>query len=280
MDTEDVQAQVEDLGVNIDDLESALQPVLKTALSTSASKLPLLDKAKLYVLATYAVESILFSALRLHGVDAKAHPIFKELARVKEYFNKVKKAETGPVKRSTAVDKEAAGRFIKAGLQGNEKYDRHRAERLQKEKAGAKRKLEEMSVGTHTRFDGAAKRIKAQEGGDEADVSEPAAAAETPKLDKKAEKRLRKAEKEMAKQAQQTPADSPAGEQVEEEDGEMEESAAAKATIRRTKSSKPPKSHSETFQALLEAPLPKAEEKEKGKKGKKKKKKSLPAGEE
>ncbi|EMC98038.1 hypothetical protein BAUCODRAFT_32044 [Baudoinia panamericana UAMH 10762] len=165
MDTADIEAQVEDLSSNIDDLEEALAPLLKTALSTSASKLPLLDKAKLYVHATYAIESILFSALRLNGVDAKSHPIFQELNRVKEYFAKIKTAETAGTKRSTTVDKVAAGRFIKQGLAGNEKYDRERAERVAREQAGAKRKFQELAggVGTHTRFDGAAKRLRAEE---------------------------------------------------------------------------------------------------------------------
>lgn len=60
MDTADLHPQVEALDDNIDDLEDALGPLLQTALSAHASKLPLLDKAKLYTLVTYAIESILF----------------------------------------------------------------------------------------------------------------------------------------------------------------------------------------------------------------------------
>ncbi|KAK1061985.1 hypothetical protein LTR74_010649 [Friedmanniomyces endolithicus] len=165
MESSDVLSLVEDMGSNIDDLEDALAPLLKTALSASTSKLPLLDKAKLYVLVTYAIESILFSALRLNGVDAKEHPVFQELNRVKEYFAKIKTAEAAGAKRSTVVNREAAGRIIKHGLAGNERYDRERAERGARERAGAKRKLEDISTGTHTRFDGAAKRIQAQEEG-------------------------------------------------------------------------------------------------------------------
>ncbi|KAK5679338.1 hypothetical protein LTS10_008153 [Elasticomyces elasticus] len=185
METSDVLSLVEDMSGNIDDLEEALAPILKTALSASTSKLPLLDKAKLYVLATYAIESILFSALRLNGVDAKAHPVFQELNRVKEYFAKIKTAENAGTKRSTVVNKEAAGRFIKQGLAGNDKYDRERSERLAREKAGAKRKLTDVGTGTHTRFDGAAKRIRSNEGGvavvraedlDDDDDPEPVAA--------------------------------------------------------------------------------------------------------
>lgn len=160
---ESILPQIEDLSGDVDDLESALQPILQAALSASTSKLPLLDKAKLYVLATYAIESILFSYLRLSGVDAKNHPIFQELTRVKEYFNKIKGVEAVASGPSAKIDAGAAGRFIKAGLSGNAKYDADRRDRQAREKAGAKRKLEEMSIGKHTRFDGVAKRIKALE---------------------------------------------------------------------------------------------------------------------
>ncbi|KXT04758.1 hypothetical protein AC578_9712 [Pseudocercospora eumusae] len=160
---ESILPQIEDLTGDVDDLESALQPIIQSALSASTSKLPLLDKAKLYVLATYAIESILFSYLRLNGVDAKSHSIFQELSRVKEYFNKIKNVEAVASGPSARLDTDAAGRFIKAGLSGNAKYDADRKERQERERAGAKRKLEEISVGKHTRFDGIAKRIKAQE---------------------------------------------------------------------------------------------------------------------
>lgn len=51
---------LETLDDNIDDVEEALSPLLKVALSDTAGRLPLLDKAQLYVLVTYAVESVLF----------------------------------------------------------------------------------------------------------------------------------------------------------------------------------------------------------------------------
>lgn len=54
--------------------------------------------------------------LRLHGVNAKEHPVFRELTRVKQYFAKIKALETEPEQRTMTLDKEAAGRFIKHGL--------------------------------------------------------------------------------------------------------------------------------------------------------------------
>merc|ERR1712225_67999 len=145
MDSTKVMSLLETLDDEIDDLEESLQPLLKTALSDSASKLPLLDKAKLYVLVTYAIESMLFSYLRLNGVKAREHPVFKELTRVKQYFDKIKAIET-PVERTMAVDKAAAARFIKAGLSGNEKYDLARAEQIAKERAKAHIKFGNQSM--------------------------------------------------------------------------------------------------------------------------------------
>ena len=61
----DLNPLIEQLDENIDDLEEALAPLLKTALSDTAAKLPLLDSAKLYVLSTYAIESLIFCKTRL-----------------------------------------------------------------------------------------------------------------------------------------------------------------------------------------------------------------------
>ncbi|CZT20522.1 uncharacterized protein RCC_06382 [Ramularia collo-cygni] len=144
---ESIQPQIVDLQESLANLEASLSPILTAGpLSTATSTLPLLDKAKLYVLATYALESILFSYLRLNGVDAKEHDVFKELARVKEYFSKISGAEgRGKGAAQPRLDKGAASRFVKAGLAGNGK-------------------LEDMEgKGKHTRFEAAGKRFREAE---------------------------------------------------------------------------------------------------------------------
>jgi exosome complex protein LRP1 len=186
MDSSKVLSLLETLDDEIDDLEEALSPLLKAALSETSSKLPLLDKAKLYVLVTYAIESMLFcesssskvvcclmyslAYLRLNGVKAREHPVFIELTRVKQYFDKIKAAETPVAERNMAVDKAAAVRFIKAGLvsqhsihgileiptrtttntfqSGNDKYDLERAEQQAKERAKAHIRFEQESKET------------------------------------------------------------------------------------------------------------------------------------
>ena len=91
-------------------------------------------------------------------MDAKQHPVFRELTRVKQYFEKIKALETEPEERPMTLDKGAAGRFIKHGLvsidllyciewrltkfsqAGNDKYDLERAEKQAKERARAQLK--------------------------------------------------------------------------------------------------------------------------------------------
>ncbi|OQE78471.1 hypothetical protein PENNAL_c0056G06278 [Penicillium nalgiovense] len=142
MDPTDLLPLLEQLDDNVDDLEGVLEPLLAGTLVKSSSKLPVMDKAKLHVLITYTLESLIFSYLRLHGVDAKQHPVFRELTRVKQYFEKIRALETEPEERSMTLDKAAASRFIKHGLSGNDKYDLERAEKQAKERARAQFKAD------------------------------------------------------------------------------------------------------------------------------------------
>jgi hypothetical protein len=55
--------------------------------------------------------------LRLHGIKAREHPVFTELTRVKQYFDKIKMIET-PATRTMTIDKAATKRFLEPGLVG------------------------------------------------------------------------------------------------------------------------------------------------------------------
>jgi exosome complex protein LRP1 len=123
-ESDKLQVPLSALKDSITDLTQALQPLTTTPTSQLSSSLPLLDKAKLNVLAAYAISSLLFSALRLQGTDAKSHPVFTELNRTRQYFEKIKVTEMGPQQPKMRVDKEAVGRFVKAGLAGNERRER------------------------------------------------------------------------------------------------------------------------------------------------------------
>ncbi|KAF7541850.1 hypothetical protein G7054_g360 [Neopestalotiopsis clavispora] len=136
MDVTDILPQLERLDGEIDDLEEVLEPLLGS-LPEVASKLPLLDKSKLYVLVAYALESMLFSSLRLNGVDAKEHAVFTELKRIRQYFDKIKNIENPPPKPEQSLNKEAAIRFIRADLADNKEVNTKLSEMIAKERARA-----------------------------------------------------------------------------------------------------------------------------------------------
>lgn len=145
-DSANVVELLEELSDNIDDLEAALEPLLKTPISTLSKDLAPIEKAKLLTWLTYTIETILVSHIRLSGTkDFKNHPVMTELKRVKQYMQKVDLAEN-PVDRRTnmSLNKEAAGRFIKHGLAGNDRYDMEVAERKAREAEGARRKLQQL----------------------------------------------------------------------------------------------------------------------------------------
>lgn len=71
MDSSHILELLEQLDDEVDDLEEALSPIIKTALSETASKLPVLDRAKIYVLVTYAIESILFCKCSFNLASSK-----------------------------------------------------------------------------------------------------------------------------------------------------------------------------------------------------------------
>ena len=60
MDPTDLLPLLEQLDDNVDDLEEVLQPILANTLLKSSNKLPVMDKAKLHVLITYTLESLIF----------------------------------------------------------------------------------------------------------------------------------------------------------------------------------------------------------------------------
>jgi exosome complex protein LRP1 len=62
MEAGDLIPLFEQLEDNVDDLEEVLLPLLQGSLSISdmSKKLPLLDRAKLHVLITYTLESLIF----------------------------------------------------------------------------------------------------------------------------------------------------------------------------------------------------------------------------
>ncbi|BFZ64602.1 hypothetical protein YB2330_005749 [Saitoella coloradoensis] len=201
----DVTPLLNNLVAQISNLEATLAPLTghaasspATALLETTSKLPLLDRGKLYVTLTYAIDSIIFSYLKTRGTATKDHPIVTELQRAKLYIQKLKDAENPPAQRSNPLDKDAANRFIAHGLAGNDRYDAQRAELRDKERASAKQRLQALNEkgkssdasGTHTKFE-ERRVVKPKEDEEMKDASTPTtddgAAKKTKKRKKTAE---------------------------------------------------------------------------------------------
>jgi exosome complex protein LRP1 len=51
---------IDQLDDNLDNLQEVLGSLITKSLSETAATLPLLDRAKLYILATYSIESVVF----------------------------------------------------------------------------------------------------------------------------------------------------------------------------------------------------------------------------
>ncbi|OTA06429.1 hypothetical protein A9Z42_0071680 [Trichoderma parareesei] len=131
-----IMPDVERLSSQLDGLEDALEPLLGN-LSEMSSQLPLLDRAKLFSMAAYAIESLLFSSLKIQGVDAQKHAVFAELKRIQQYFAKIKAAEEPAGQRKLVVNQEAATRILKADLSDNKPLSAKLAEKIAEERARA-----------------------------------------------------------------------------------------------------------------------------------------------
>lgn len=60
MDTENLLPLLEQLDDDVDDLEDVLQPLLGSSLNKMSKNMPIMDRAKIQVLTTYALESLIF----------------------------------------------------------------------------------------------------------------------------------------------------------------------------------------------------------------------------
>jgi exosome complex protein LRP1 len=281
----DLPDLLEDLEVNIDELEVLINPLLSKPLATTASTLPLLDKAKLHILTTYAIESLLFSSLLVSGTNAKEHAIFAELSRLRSYFGKIKAAEEGEGKR-VGVDKEAAARFIKHGLAGNDRFDRERRER---ERLG--RVDEAAQKRQHTKFDeeGEAPKTEGALAGSKRSAADATSTDEETRLEKDVQSEneelygdtldenanaTRSTRKKPRLAVPAVPEDSNTIPSMTAKEQRRSDRRARKAADRAARAAgdgkeeelvlptRAPRTHSETFNALLQGPLAK---KEKGK---------------
>ncbi|CAA7268100.1 unnamed protein product [Cyclocybe aegerita] len=98
-----------------DDLESQLEPLFAQTLPETLVGLEPIQQAKLQTALPYVIYDLIFIYLKTRGIDPRTHSVIGELDRIKQYFDKIQKAENPPAKR-TDIDKDAAARFIKHAI--------------------------------------------------------------------------------------------------------------------------------------------------------------------
>ncbi|KDQ31249.1 hypothetical protein PLEOSDRAFT_1014983, partial [Pleurotus ostreatus PC15] len=112
-----VRRKVAAVDASLDELERELQPLLSQSLPETLLGLETIQQAKLQTLIPYLLYDLVFIYLKTKGIDPRTHPVVSELERVKQYFDKIGKAEKQPEGRiAQAIDKAAAGRFIKHAI--------------------------------------------------------------------------------------------------------------------------------------------------------------------
>lgn len=66
MEAKELFPVLEQLDDDIDDVEEMIQPLLSRSLAETSKNLPVLDKAKFYVMVTYALENVIFCMSHLY----------------------------------------------------------------------------------------------------------------------------------------------------------------------------------------------------------------------
>ncbi|EUB63735.1 Nuclear nucleic acid-binding protein C1D [Echinococcus granulosus] len=90
----------------------------KEAMKTNAIELPPMQRVQTELSLAYAMNALFFVYLRCHGVDAKDHPILKELERLTACLKRCQNicSKQSSELSHSRLDKEASKRFVKRAL--------------------------------------------------------------------------------------------------------------------------------------------------------------------
>ncbi|KAG0233388.1 DNA-binding protein c1d [Actinomortierella wolfii] len=107
------------------EIEDLLEPLFttSTSLNETLAKLDTEKRCQLELMVAYAINTLAFVNLKTNGTAPNTHPVMKELARIKNYTEKLKNATTVS-KPSMNIDKDAADRFIRGALASNNIADK------------------------------------------------------------------------------------------------------------------------------------------------------------
>ncbi|KAL1517691.1 hypothetical protein ABEB36_001426 [Hypothenemus hampei] len=104
---------------NVRDSVRKIENILDIAKKVDTSKLSVKDKIDFDLFLAYALNSLFWMYMRTKGQDPNNHDVKDQLQRIKDYMVKAKQAHDRKTIRPT-LDKPAAGRFIRNGLNNYE----------------------------------------------------------------------------------------------------------------------------------------------------------------
>ena len=111
----ELNGPIAEFHANLTALEDKLEPLLSKNRSSLQEGLELpLDKAKLDLVTTYALNSLTWMWMRTQGENPKESTVKTELDRIKESFKRLKQVQDHA--KRVRVDTDAAKRFVKSGL--------------------------------------------------------------------------------------------------------------------------------------------------------------------
>ncbi|KAK6200068.1 uncharacterized protein RJT21DRAFT_40152 [Scheffersomyces amazonensis] len=119
---ENIRLFIRSLDASTEQLENALEPILKQSLneliSQNVSSNDPIERIKIYNNFTYTLISVLFSYIKSLGINTDTHPIMKELTRIKQFMKRLKDIETNAEtsEQRQKVQQEKAKEFLQNAL--------------------------------------------------------------------------------------------------------------------------------------------------------------------
>ncbi|CAI2185491.1 18995_t:CDS:2 [Funneliformis geosporum] len=131
-----IRNTLSELECGFDDIDRLLEPMLSQPLSELASGLGPIDRARLYLLYGFTLNSLISLFLELKGQDSKIKILEEQYKRIQDCSEKITNT-VNPPQPSLSLNRNAASRFIKHALSNPDSDTREKA----------------TNSGTNTRFD-------------------------------------------------------------------------------------------------------------------------------
>ncbi|CAB4482043.1 hypothetical protein RhiirA5_409661 [Rhizophagus irregularis] len=135
-----IRNTLSELEGGFDDVDSLLEPLLSQPLSELAPGLGPIDRARLYLLYGYTLNSLISLFLELKGQDSKIRILEEQYRRIQDCSEKINNT-VNPPQPSLSINRDAASRFVKHALSNVKDRDRDTRENGRA-----------TSSGTHIRF--------------------------------------------------------------------------------------------------------------------------------